>query len=65
MTARLLPVDPLAERRSLEQAELGVLAEHFKTGLEVLQQPQAREKLTRVLASKGRARKAPSAGKDF
>ncbi len=51
MTARLLPLDALSEQ--------------FKARLEVLQQPQSHDRLARVLASKGKAKKAPTAGKDF
>ncbi len=58
-------LDTLAELRSREQAELDALAEQFNARLEVLQQPQSHDRLARVLASKGRARKAPKAGKDF
>jgi PHD/YefM family antitoxin component YafN of YafNO toxin-antitoxin module len=58
-------LDTLAELRSRDQADLDALAEQFKARLEVLQHPQAHERLERVLASKGRARKAPKSGKDF
>jgi PHD/YefM family antitoxin component YafN of YafNO toxin-antitoxin module len=58
-------LDTLAELRSREQAELDALAEQFRARLAVLQQPQSHDRLARVLASKGRARKAPKAGKGF
>ena len=65
MTARLPPLDTLAELRSREQAEIDALSEQFKARLEVLQQPQSHDRLARVLASKGKAKKAPAAGSDF
>ena len=58
-------LDTLAELRSHEQAEIDALAEQFKARLAVLQQPQAHDRLARVLASKGKAKKAPTAGSDF
>jgi hypothetical protein len=51
MTARLRPLDALAAQ--------------FKARLEVLQQPQSHDRLARVLASKGKAKKAPKAGNDL
>ena len=65
MTARLPPLDTLAELRSREQAELDALSEQFKARLAVLQQPQAQDRLARVLASKGKGKKARTAGSDF
>ena len=57
-------LDTLAELRSREQAELDALAGQFKARLEVLQQPQAHDRLARVLAAKGKAKRAPTAGSD-
>jgi hypothetical protein len=51
MTARLRPLDALAAQ--------------FKARLEVLQQPKSHDRLARVLASKGKAKKAPKAGNDL
>ena len=65
MTARLPPLDTLAELRSREQADIDALSERFKARLAVLQQPQSHDRLARVLASKGKAKKAPRAGSDL
>jgi hypothetical protein len=53
------------EQRSREQAEFDALSEHFKARLEVLRKPQSHDRLARVIASKGKAKKAPKAGNDF
>ena len=65
MTAGLFPLDTLAELRSREQAAIDALSGQFKARLAVLQQRQAQDRLARVLASKGNAKKAPRAGSDL
>jgi len=65
MTARFPPLDTFAKLRPREQAELDALSAPFKARLEVLQQPQSHDRLARVQASKGKAKKAPRAGNDF
>jgi len=55
-------VDRLQTR---ERSDLDELSAQFKTRLEALQRPQARDRLAGVLRSKGKAKKAPRAGKSF
>ena len=65
MTARFRPLDTLGKLRPREQAELDALSAQFKARLEVLQHPQSHDRLARVLASKAKAKKNPTAGTDF
>lgn len=58
-------LDTIETLQARERAELDALSEQFKTRLQTLQQPQAHDRLARVLASKGKAKKAPIAGKTF
>ncbi|MBK6351131.1 MAG: type II toxin-antitoxin system Phd/YefM family antitoxin [Steroidobacteraceae bacterium] len=58
-------LDTIEKLQARERAELDALAEQFKARLETLQQPQAHDRLARLLASKGKAKKAPIAGKTF
>jgi len=58
-------LDTIEKLQARERAELDALSEQFKARLETLQQPQAHDRLARMLASKGKAKKAPIAGKTF
>ena len=58
-------LDTIEKLQARERAELDALGEQFKSRLEILQQPQAHDRLAAMLASKGKAKKAPRAGKTF
>lgn len=58
-------LDLVARLQTRERSELDELSAQFKARLESLQRPQAHDRLTGVLRSKGKARKAPRAGKSF
>jgi hypothetical protein len=58
-------LDTIDKLQARERAELDTLAEQFRQRLEILQQPQAHDRLADVLASQGKAKRAPIAGKTF
>ncbi len=57
--------EQLQALQAREQAEIDALSEQFKARLESLQHPQAHDRLAKVMAAKGKARKAPTAGTSY
>lgn len=58
-------LDTIEKLQARERAELDALAGQFRARLAILQQPKAHDRLADMLASKGKAKKAPRAGKTF
>jgi prevent-host-death family protein len=58
-------VDLVDRLQAREQSGIDELSEEFKTRLAALQDPQARQRVGKLLAAKGKARKSPVAGKTF
>jgi hypothetical protein len=58
-------LDLVARLQARERSEIDDLSNQFTARLEILQQPQAHERLAGMLASKGKAKTAPVAGKTF
>lgn len=55
----------VARLQARERSELDELSDQFKARLEILQEPQVHDRLTSVLAAKGKAKKSPIAGEGF
>ncbi|HMN45880.1 MAG TPA: hypothetical protein PKE27_14980 [Povalibacter sp.] len=58
-------LDLVSRLQAREKSEIDQLSEQFKARLATLNDPKARDRLSSVLASKGRARKKPIAGENF
>ena len=55
-------LDLVARLQARERTELDELSGQFKARLEILQVPQMHDRLSSMLATKGKAKKAPIAG---
>ncbi len=58
-------VDTVAQLQARERSELDDLSRQFMARLDSLQHPQAHTRLERVIAARGRAKKAPVAGQGY
>jgi hypothetical protein len=58
-------LDTAQRQVSTPQAQIDELGKHFQERLAVLQHPTAPQRFANVMAAKGRAKKAPIAGKTY